>query len=74
MPTIVRIVLVVLCVAALYYLVVTLARSVSEQETGSLRERAKPWIAARDADAGGYRHTSFLTFVPRTLTSADDRA
>lgn len=36
MPTILRIVLIVLCVIALYYLVVTLARSVSEQETGSL--------------------------------------
>lgn len=36
MPTILRIILGVLCVVALYYLVVTLARSVSEQETGSL--------------------------------------
>ena len=36
MPTILRIIVAVLCVIALYYLVVTLARSVSEQDTGSL--------------------------------------
>jgi hypothetical protein len=56
MPTILRIILVVLCVVALYYLVVTLARSVTEPETGSL-EPAGSHFAARgevgDASAIG---------------------
>lgn len=49
MPTILRIILVVLCVVALYYLVVTLARSVSEQETGSLGSAGSHFAARGDA-------------------------
>jgi hypothetical protein len=35
MNTVVRIILVILCIVALYYLVVVLARSVADEETGS---------------------------------------
>lgn len=36
MSTVLRIVLIILCIVALYYLVVTLARGVAERETGWL--------------------------------------
>ena len=51
MKQVIRIVVIILCVAALFYLVVTLARSVSEQDTGLLDDRAVRALAA--APGGG---------------------
>lgn len=50
MPTILRIILALLCVVALYYLVVTLARSVSEQATGSLAPAGSRFAASAAGD------------------------